>query len=624
MDSLDQYLNAHPKQGNSMLLEPGTMAGEWGIVALIGRGGSGEVYRAENSRLGTVAAVKVLANDSEIARRRFEREARLFAKNASSAFPHYYGSGEVRGRPFFAIELLEPYDPPSRDRDVARYLLEVCEGVAILHHSGFIHRDIKPQNIMRRADGSAVLIDFGLVKDTAIAPGQKGSSLSIVDGHTVGLGTPGYAAPEQLIGGDVSPAADIHALGIFADACFGDRPPRAWVRIIRRATCSLPNQRYATVEAFAAAVRRRRLPAAAVGAACSICAAAIAAFGLRAIAQSLPEPPPPDPVNYYVDAANGSDSADGLARQAAKKTIQSALDAASPGDIVTVADGEYHEAAQIAKPLLLVSASGPEKTTIRGFPLKSVISILPSGSNAVVRGSCLTGGTGTKRKGTETYYGGGVYCDYSSATIRNCIIRGNGAGPAKSGSAAFGGGLQVRKGVLGASNCLIVGNYAWACGGGAIAESGGVMDLSSCTVAGNTSTDFFGHQGGLGIAEKGALSAMNSIVWGNSGDQIGAFAWPYNKNTKCAYAFCNVQGGISACGIEMFSAENNNISRDPLFADAAKGDYRLMPGSPCIDIGNFKAQAASGETDLIGNPRLSGRLPDLGCYEAPVSAQSSR
>lgn len=92
-----------------------------------------------------------------------------------------------------------------------------------------------------RTTGEPVLIDLGLVKDVTLPVVHRGESLSIVNGKAVGVGTPRYAAPEQFAGGEISPAADIHALGMLANDCFGGNPPLPWARIIRRSTSSIPS-----------------------------------------------------------------------------------------------------------------------------------------------------------------------------------------------------------------------------------------------------------------------------------------------------------------------------------------------------------------------------------------------
>ena len=99
----------------------------------------------------------------------------------------------------------------------------------------------------------AVLADLGLAKDIATAGvGRSTSDLTVG-----GVGTPGYGAPEQMERGEASVASDIHALGVLADRCFGGKPPKAWVRIIERATSSIPDRRYPSVAAFVKAIQRR-------------------------------------------------------------------------------------------------------------------------------------------------------------------------------------------------------------------------------------------------------------------------------------------------------------------------------------------------------------------------------
>ena len=256
--SVEAFLNAHEPIVEPTLLAVGDAVGDWRVAAFIGRGGCGEVYRVRHARLGVVAAMKMLSRDDAASRGRLRREAKILAEHSHPAFPRFLGYGETDACAYLVIELLEEMPLPNADRDVARYLCKVCEGVACLHGLGLVHRDIKPSNVLQRgATGQPVLIDLGLVKDTTLSPVHEGVSLSVVDGRTHGVGTPRYSAPEQFAGGEISPAADVHALGMLANECFGGKPPRPWERIIRRSTSSIPSQRYATVEEFVRAVRAR-------------------------------------------------------------------------------------------------------------------------------------------------------------------------------------------------------------------------------------------------------------------------------------------------------------------------------------------------------------------------------
>ena len=261
---IDAFLEAHARIASAASLAPGTVVGTWRLTAFLGRGGCAEVYRGEHVSLPLQAAVKVLTREGAAQRARFDRETQLLYENTNPAFPRYLGAGEYEGRPFVAMELLEPIELPSSDAAVADYILAVAAGVLDLHAKGYVHRDLKPSNVMRRKGGSPVIIDFGRVKevagggaDAASAPPPAGQTLSFEDGRPVGVGTPRYAAPEQFNGGEVSRSSDVHALGMLLNECFGGRPPRCWAKVIRRATSSIPEQRYRDVAAFMRAVRAR-------------------------------------------------------------------------------------------------------------------------------------------------------------------------------------------------------------------------------------------------------------------------------------------------------------------------------------------------------------------------------
>ena len=256
--SLERFLSGHAPFVPKPLYVPGAKVGDWKILAFLGRGGSGEVYRAENTLLGTTGALKVLAREDAKAQGRFRLEARLLSETTCATFPRFCAYGEAGGRLYVVTELLEPMELPSGDNAVADFVEKVCIGVAELHRLGYVHRDIKPSNIMRRiSTGEPVLIDLGLAKASDDTPAGRNSTISVVDGRATGVGTPGYSAPEQFSGGMIAPTADIHALGVLVNTCFNGKPPASWVRIVRRSTSSIPEQRYATVEQFVKAIRHR-------------------------------------------------------------------------------------------------------------------------------------------------------------------------------------------------------------------------------------------------------------------------------------------------------------------------------------------------------------------------------
>ena len=266
VDEIEGILSAHDRMSTGASFQDGAVFGNWRVTAFIGKGGSGEVYRAVHVSLGTPAAVKVLVRDEPRARARFVREASLLSELKSASFPQFYEYGEANGFFYLVMELLEPGDLPTGDREVVRFLRQVCDAVAELHACGIVHRDIKPSNILWRIgtvrtpaapqrDAVPVLADLGLAKDIA----TSGAGRSTSDLTVGGVGTPGYGAPEQMERGEASVASDIHALGVLADRCFDGNPPREWRRIIERATSSIPERRYQSVAALVEAIKRRNL-----------------------------------------------------------------------------------------------------------------------------------------------------------------------------------------------------------------------------------------------------------------------------------------------------------------------------------------------------------------------------
>ena len=262
-DEIDLFLSAHAPVGGAASLKPGMLLGKWRIEAFIAKGASGEVYRVEDRETGAEAAAKVLMRPEAAHRERFRRAVNFLRDFGGGPFPALYDEFEWEGRAVAVVELLEPLELSCSpgDREVAAVVSAVASGVGALHAKGYVHRDLKPQNIMRRKNGEPVIIDFGLMKKVDAEAAASGlapaATLSVVDGRTMGLGTPRYSAPEQFTGGGVSFASDIHALGVMVDDFFGGRPPACWKKIVMRATSSIPAQRYGNVREFLNAVRSR-------------------------------------------------------------------------------------------------------------------------------------------------------------------------------------------------------------------------------------------------------------------------------------------------------------------------------------------------------------------------------
>jgi len=203
---------------------PGERVGPYIVLELLGAGGMGEVYKAQDTRLQRHVAIKFLPRafaDDPAALERFQREAR-----AASALNHphictIHDVGELQGRPFLVMELLEGQS--LRDRiaclpvpvpvlmDVAR---QVCDGLKVAHAKGIVHRDIKPANIFITASGQVKILDFGLAKlgaepatalsTVTLLAARRARSAKLTSPGSI-MGTIAYMSPEQAPGEDLDP-----------------------------------------------------------------------------------------------------------------------------------------------------------------------------------------------------------------------------------------------------------------------------------------------------------------------------------------------------------------------------------------------------------------------------------
>ena len=239
-------------------LSPGTVIGEYRILARLGRGGFADVYRAVG-RAGENVAVKILHRLDEKSRERFTRETKILVEMIRHRnFPQFLCSGSCGERPYMVLELLRSERAlPSGDRAIARFLMQIISAVEKLHRHGYLHRDIKPQNILFRKDGTPVLIDFGTVAYISREKREL-DGLSVEGEMKVAVGTPGYSAPEQFSGQAVGPEADIHSIGRLIYDCYqGGRIPKCWNRIYLKATASKSESRYRSVAELRTAIKLR-------------------------------------------------------------------------------------------------------------------------------------------------------------------------------------------------------------------------------------------------------------------------------------------------------------------------------------------------------------------------------
>ncbi|MCL1921271.1 MAG: InlB B-repeat-containing protein [Kiritimatiellaeota bacterium] len=343
------------------------------------------------------------------------------------------------------------------------------------------------------------------------------------------------------------------------------------------------------------------------------------------------------PLVFYVNASQPDDSGNGRSERNAKKYLQSGVDlAVQRHDVVMVLPGDYEPIQTQNRLIVIESTGGAENTFIKGGGTNRCATLGATAegeTNTVLVGFTLTGGYafggngggaiyGTLREcvlkkneaaggngggaygsalsgcvvedNKASYYGGGTW----GGTLENCTLEENEAG--NQGGGAYGGTLNnctlkgnVSVGGSGGgaynstlNNCLLTGNESGSSGGGAYQGL-----LVNCTVAGNKSN---GSGGGVNSA-----TVRNCVVWGNLRGPV----------TNNLYS-CTVASSCSSPS----PAGDGNIGEDPLFVDAAGGDFRLSEGSPCVSAGSN--DFIVGKCDLVGNPRIMGARVNMGAYES--------
>ena len=265
-NDLDKYL-ASPDAlrqtcgAEGRLLKPGDTLAGFRVVAFLGRGATSEVWRVHDDALNRDLAVKMLAEvDDAVIRERFLSEARLLAQFDHPNLVHVHSFGETDGHLWFTMDALRPLPDTPSHRMIGRVVDDVLNGLEFLHEKGIVHRDVKPSSVLLDAAGRAVLTDLGIAHlDNDELSGKVQSSaahnLTLSGGRAAALGTPGFGAPEQFTGGEVSPAADIHALGTLILALSDGNPPLLWRGLIRRMTSSSVALRLKSVKETRARLR---------------------------------------------------------------------------------------------------------------------------------------------------------------------------------------------------------------------------------------------------------------------------------------------------------------------------------------------------------------------------------
>ncbi|MFA6954659.1 MAG: protein kinase [Thermoanaerobaculia bacterium] len=220
----------------ALQISAGTRIGPYEVIAPVGAGGMGEVWRARDPRIGREVAIKVLPKEfaeSSDRLHRFEQEARAAGSLSHPNLVTIHELGTHDGAPYIAMEMLEGATLREKlrgghgsggsasgvgtalpTRKAVEIAMQVATGLAAAHDKGLVHRDLKPENIFVTNDGIAKILDFGLVKLSSNFGGEFEEQATVLrSAPGVALGTVGYMSPEQVSGGTIDGRSDIFSLG---------------------------------------------------------------------------------------------------------------------------------------------------------------------------------------------------------------------------------------------------------------------------------------------------------------------------------------------------------------------------------------------------------------------------
>ena len=257
-------------------LHPGEMLGDYRIVSLLGEGGMGEVYLADDTHFGRQVAIKLIKQGfgtKEFVRHFRQEERILAALNHPNIARLYGGAVTPKGLPYFVMEYVEgiPLETYARQHSLSRperlaLFRKVCAAVSYAHQNLVIHRDLKPANIRVTAEGEPKLLDFGIARlldpDTAETDNQTVMTIRAM--------TPSYASPEQRRGERMTTASDVFSLGVVLYELLAGQKPGVGKdgeadlmkldadldNIVGKALRTDPERRYTSVGQFSEDIRR--------------------------------------------------------------------------------------------------------------------------------------------------------------------------------------------------------------------------------------------------------------------------------------------------------------------------------------------------------------------------------
>src|ERR1700690_289640 len=295
LDTADapRFIETLPRKGYRFIgtlevdegLAPGTVISHYRILSEAGRGAMGVVYKAEDTNLGRMVALKFLPDELAThppALDRLRREARMIAALNHPGICTMHELGEASGRVFLVMEFLEGETLRTRGKlsegELVDVAVQVTKALEAAHGAGMVHRDIKPDNLFLTKQGVVKLMDFGLAK---LVEAESGGAM-----QSSVTGTSGYMSPEQMQGEPLNARSDIYSLGKVLEELADESPPKRLAPILRKALAEDPSKRWQSAGDLRGALEaaRRKRPshvAAFVGVATAVLAVAAVAWWLR-------------------------------------------------------------------------------------------------------------------------------------------------------------------------------------------------------------------------------------------------------------------------------------------------------------------------------------------------------
>jgi serine/threonine protein kinase len=587
------------------------------ILGEIGRGSRSVVYRARDVLLDREVALKVYARSSHTApiREHFLGEARALASVEHPHVVSLWGIEERDDELRIALALVEgePLTAAKRPlpaRRIAEIGRDLCSALGSLHARGLLHRDLRPENVMLRPDGSAVLLDFGVERSL---PNPE----AVTDFDE-------FDAPELRAGDAFTQATDVYALARLMEWLGRGRLPEPLLGVVSRATREdiaerTPDPETLSIElapCLDAETRRPYRLFAAVAALVAVVALGatqwrsgddpvpraesssdedaawlvrgegfqirfadlVRAMPWRATFEGrVPQPLPDDAVVLRVPEEFA--------------TVQEAYDACADGAFIVLGPGDHGVRpllADQAKTVTLVGLEGAARTALLALPSdlepSPVVLTNTPGATVFVRGLTLAMGNGyklfNKDNGRYVKAGGGVIAQKESRIVlEDCIVCCNGLD-----GSAFGGALATFSGgALELRDCLVVANYATLNSCIACIDDG-TMVAERCTFTRNAASGDNVSMGGFTVLREGSIRLDQCIVWDNA-------AW---TDIGRDYTTPEIQAsGLGEIVIERSITYQpypgaGNRSVDPRFRNPDRGDFRLQPGVPWNDRGCFR------------------------------------